>query len=221
MKRRVAILGTASTWSHYPEGWEVWACSCGLYEAGVKPARWFEIHDPMKVMGKFPEYTKFLMQAEFPVYCLYDSAPYPTKKMVNESYIRETFGDWCLQSSISWMIAQAIFEKVDEIGLWGVDMSTDGEYATQRAGCLHLLTLARLQGISITLPVGSELRIASIPYPFNFEQEPGKTLEYRLNEVKAHLARVEAQEKELSEARHNLTGRRDEILRTMRIMNLI
>lgn len=218
--RKVAILGTASSWSMYPKDWEVWACSPGLFKAGVKATRWFEIHNPMEVAELYPDYFEFLVESDCPVYCLHEEAPYPKKEMVNASVIRETFGDWCLQSSISWMLAQALWEGVDEVGVWGVDMSTDGEYGQQKAGCLHLLSLARLQGVKVTVPVGSELRTNAIPYPFSFEQEPGRTLVNRLKEVESHLGKINAQITEATEVKYNLEGRREEILRTLRILNM-
>lgn len=51
----------------------------------------------------------------------------------------------------------AYVPPVDEIGLWGVDMTASEEYGYQRAGCQHFLTLAQTLGIKITVPPESDL----------------------------------------------------------------
>ena len=47
------------------------------------------------------------------------------------------------------MMALAIFEGVSELGVWGVDMAAEGEYAEQKAGCKYFEYLARERGIKV------------------------------------------------------------------------
>jgi len=71
-------------------------------------------------------------------------------------------GDYFI-SSISYMLGLAIAEiqeKADEdnsLGLWGVDVSGDEEWAYQRANNEYFLGLARGMGIETVIPKGSSL----------------------------------------------------------------
>ena len=77
---------------------------------------------------------------------------YPVNDMV------EKYGPFFFTSSLSWMFAQALErEGVEEIGLWGVDMSAHEEYGLQRPGCQYFITLAMQRGIKVTIPPESDL----------------------------------------------------------------
>ena len=66
-------------------------------------------------------------------------------------------GDY-YNSSIAYMLALAIFEEYDKIGIWGVDMDRQGEpghadeYRDERPNCEYLLGFAKAKGIEIYLP---------------------------------------------------------------------
>src|SRR5690606_6566767 len=53
--------------------------------------------------------------------------PYPVQEAIALMGNRRYF-----TSSFSYMLAHAILEGVDEIGIWGVDLVTDEEYTRQR-----------------------------------------------------------------------------------------
>ena len=55
-------------------------------------------------------------------------------------------GDY-FNSSIAYMLGLAIVEKVDRIGIWGVDLNCDDEFAYQRPNAEYLIGFARGRGI--------------------------------------------------------------------------
>ena len=46
------------------------------------------------------------------------------------------------------MLAMAIEQKPEAIGIWGVDMSADEEYSHQRPGCHYFIQRAQELGIT-------------------------------------------------------------------------
>ena len=62
-----------------------------------------------------------------------------------------------LESSIAYMMALAILEKVDRIGIWGVDLHCESEYVYQRPNLEYLIGLARGKGIKVFIPPQSAL----------------------------------------------------------------
>lgn len=71
-------------------------------------------------------------------------------------------------SSVAYMIAHAILLQPDEIGVWGVDLAEDGEYAHQRPNAEWWLAFAEGRGIKITIPRESALLKA--PYVYGQER---------------------------------------------------
>jgi hypothetical protein len=74
-------------------------------------------------------------------------------------------------NSISWMLALAIAEGFEEIGIYGVDMALDGvtgaEYNHQRPSCEYFLGIAWGRGIRVHLPETSELLKCAYLYGFD------------------------------------------------------
>ena len=71
--------------------------------------------------------------------------------------VSDLVGDY-YNSSIAYMLALAIFEEYDKIGIWGVDMIGQGEpghadeYRDERPNCEYLIGFAKAKGIEIYLP---------------------------------------------------------------------
>ncbi len=75
-----------------------------------------------------------------------------------------------LESSIAYMMAMAILElkSGDKIGIWGVDLHCDSEYAYQRPNLEYLIGLARGRGIKVIVPPQSALlsHQSGVPYGY-------------------------------------------------------
>lgn len=71
--------------------------------------------------------------------------------------VSDLVGDY-FNSSIGYLLAMAIYEGVDKIGLWGVDMASKGspghanEYRDERPNCEYLIGFAKAKGIEVYLP---------------------------------------------------------------------
>lgn len=167
---------------------------------------WYEIHDLMWLMDKYnnpdwnpqnDQHVRWLAHiagkgAE--VRLSRPSGLIPNARIIAREKIEETFpGPFAREfrnSSIALMIAEAILEGAEEIGLWGVDMALNAEYAYQRSGVFYFLDQAWKRGIKIHLPPQSDLFFGTSEYP-----ECTETPEYR-----KHMARRKEIVTKLSQA---------------------
>lgn len=189
LKRKIAIIGTAPQWQLAPfddPEWEIWGIF-GTVGAGKRMTRIYELHDkaiiePMAAKhhsGKYWE-TVSAMGENYITKDHYDQAP-NAKRFDFESKLKK-YGSY-FASSASWLIAEAIDEGVDHIGIWGINMAADSEYAHQKPSCSYLLGYAKAKGIQITIPASSELLQVSHQYGI---EKPPRALEC-LNQKEAEI----------------------------------
>ncbi len=165
--RKIAILGTAdSSRKSAPYGdksWEIWSLSNIVITDQVpRWTRHFELH-PLSLFEKEPKaraYVDWMHRQDDskPIY-LQSPEKHPGikagVKFPYEALIR-THGNY-FTSTIAWLIALAIHEEVDEIGLWGVDLMLAEEYHHQRPCSEFYLGYAVAKGIKVTVPMQSTL----------------------------------------------------------------
>jgi len=169
---KIAIVGTTSSLQDAPyqdDSWEIWGLN-GAYTAIPKWDQWFDMHS-MEVLkaNHSPAYFEFLKKAgnkltlnqkyeEYP-----DARVFPYKELVGKHgrYFTNT---------IAWLIALAIEQQPEEIGIWGVNMAQDTEYAHQRPCCEYFLGMAKGLGIEINIPKASELLKAT--HLYGVEDQP-------------------------------------------------
>ncbi len=77
-----------------------------------------------------------------------------------------------LESSIAYMLALAIHERVDRVGIWGVDLHCESEYAYQRPNLEYLIGLGRGLGMKIYVPPQSALLTHQNGAPYGFWECP-------------------------------------------------
>jgi hypothetical protein len=171
---KIALLGSApSSYRLAPFGdfaWEIWACSPLNYNAPRVDA-WFELHnlDRKYVAGNEP-YIQAL--AKHPrVYLAHPDPRLPNgivfpKEEVYKFFGNPQFFDSFMQSQVSYMLAWAIMQKPETIGLWGIDMAAGEEYATQRPGCHFFFDEAQKRGIEIVAPPQSDILEPLPPYGY-------------------------------------------------------
>jgi hypothetical protein len=168
-RTRIAFVGTAPSREEAPFGdpsWEIWVCSAGnAYNQVPRVEQWFEMHGDLE-WEQYKEfhdpYLKWLNEQAFPVYMqkafcklVPRATPYPIEDMVRE------FGpDW-FTSTICYMFASATVrlrgQPGAEIGLWGIDMEHDTEYADQLPAIKFWQAIIAGFGIKPTLPLKSSL----------------------------------------------------------------
>lgn len=174
--RKIAIIGKCSnSRSDAPldlNGWEIWGLAWDLLpRADVL----FEMHENWRFfLGNEEDAARhkaWLIGAETPIYMLKkehdvpNSIEYPMDKVLELT--RPTcFGTPYLESSIAYMMALAILEGADRIGIWGCDLATGGEYAYQRPNMEYLIGLARGRGIKVYVPAQNTLLspMRRVPY---------------------------------------------------------
>jgi hypothetical protein len=161
---KIALLGASPSRSLAPfnePSWEIWACSDGTVDVPRCELR-FELHtfhhlrtEPRALKRNVEAYLEFLKVC--PVYLQEAHPDYPYSLTYPKEEMVRKHGPYFFTSSIAWMMALAIEREPDEIGLWGVDMATDEEYAHQRPGCHYFIEMARRHGIGVVVPDGCRL----------------------------------------------------------------
>lgn len=187
--RKIAIVGTApSSVDDAPFGdmsWEIW--SLGANQVKIKRfTKWFELHTFYALEqadALQPQRMEFFKKIGKDLYIGHENPALPEAVMYPKDAIVSMFGNY-FTSSIAWMIALAIYEGADEIGVWGVDMIGDCEYSHQRACCEYLLGIARGKGITVTIAPQSPLLRAQRMYAFEHTELAGET-QARIAEARA------------------------------------
>jgi hypothetical protein len=164
MTRKVAILGRAGTLALAPfedPEWEMWSLPWSTKPP--KAHRLFDIHSKAAWATSHSVTSKWEGEAErrypgVPVYCHKDrvnvfraGVEYPFEDVIAGLPIPY------LESSISYQIALALHEGVDEIGLFGVNMAAHSEYDYQRPSATYLIGLAQGRGVTVTIPQPNRL----------------------------------------------------------------
>jgi hypothetical protein len=168
--KKIAIVGTApSSCADAPyddESWEIWTLGANV-ESGKRISKLFELHTQFVLEeagswnGLFPYLKKHgkdvVLGHANPQ--LPDATPFPKDEIVAK------YGNY-FTSSIAWMIAYAIMQEPDAIGLWGIDMMGNEEYGNQRPCCEYLLGIARGKNIIIAMADESPLLRSERLYAF-------------------------------------------------------
>lgn len=176
--KKIALLGSAPSSIQLAPfddpTWDIWACSPGARPFLRRLNAFFEIHlyEPHQPWFHI-DYVNFMAGLPCPVYMLEplahipNSVAYPKQQVLDYTYgymidhegisRPAKFNPNDFGSSLSWMLALAIMQRPDEIGLWGVDMAAGEEWGPQKDGCLALIHVARSVGIKVTTPPESDL----------------------------------------------------------------
>lgn len=184
---KVAIIGTApSTRDMAPfddPSWQIWACSAGNMNQLKRVNCWFEMHAVSEMMAPWnreiavPLYAYLKEHSDAghfqvimldagsesggPITQVPKAIPYPKDAMV------AMFGRNWFTSTVAYMMAMAIAKGAKQIGLFGIDMAHDHEhYSVQRAGCTRFIEIAESNGIEVTVPFDSCLKVATPMYGY-------------------------------------------------------
>lgn len=184
---------------------EIWSFNNDM-ELVEHAARHFEMHEldvyDRKALGDAkpsPEYLRALHDGlGIPVYMLKEektipgSIAYPVNEMVRE------FETDYFTNSISYMLALAISEQVDEIHLYGIDMALQHESAWERPSIEYFLGYARGAGIKVVIPDESDLLKCLGLYGYVPTYEYEAMLREREERTRRSLEWTEAEARRLS-----------------------
>jgi hypothetical protein len=148
---KVAIVGLSLSHDLAPwddPSWEKW----GLAWDADWPRldRVFEMHSDYSQDPGYLERLSFCERLYMQEKYLPNATAYPIED------VAKTCGAYW-ESSIAYLMALAVHEGAEEIGLWGVDMKGDGEYGYQKPNMEYLIGLARGKGIEVRIHESSSL----------------------------------------------------------------
>jgi hypothetical protein len=167
-KRCVAICGTGRTRAIAPwddDGWEIWSCS-HRFDKYPRTDRHIEIHHPDAVRCN-KDYFLWLTSNQSRVLLAEPMEELPGAQLfpwwrlpvVNIKGSRLSLQFY--SCSIAWMIALAVQEGADIIGLWGIDMSKDvlsgREYEFELPSVMFHIGYAVGKGVEVFNPAYSKI----------------------------------------------------------------
>ena len=223
--KRVAIVGFSSHKTEAPykdESWEIWGLN-DLYESIPRWNRWFEMHSDKQIADYGTRktgapYLEGLAKLGIPVFMQKPRAEVPLSVEYPIKRVVEVFGDY-FTNSISYMIALAIMEQYEEIGVYGVDMAQDSEYGHQRPSCEYMIGYARGRGIKVFLPKTCDL--VKMRFMYGYEDEMRTAWDARVKEiydgVKARHQAANQQQIQINAAIYQYMGAEDAIRTLQRI----
>ena len=213
---KIALLGTApSSRNDAPfrdPSWQIWACSppnMGL----PRVDQWFELHPP-EFLGQPPdppEYPGWLAKLTCPLWMQRRVEAYPASRPYPVQEVVEKWGPYFFTSTLSWMLALAIEEKPEAIGLWGVDMQAESEYGHQRPGCHYFIRRAYEMGIEVSAGVGSEILQPPPLYGFCESKPMWRKLMARKEELAGRIRAADIKQQEAAREMAILTGAKDDV----------
>jgi hypothetical protein len=205
MGLRIAICGSAPSSVReapfHDPNWQIWMCSpANLGFQGWKPPRidlWFEMHswsfDDKKKSN--PGYYKWVQKQKHVVMQERDpdipgSLRYPIEVVKKRWPFASTY---FLTSSPALMMAMAILQKPDVIGMWGVDMAAQSEWGFQRPGCHRWIEACEAEGIAFVAPGESDILCPPPLYGFCESTHMWRKLKARDRELASRMAQAKAQ----------------------------
>lgn len=175
--------------------WEIWACSPGnAYGLLPRVTRWFEIHGDLgwEESGKWgaSKYVDWLNEQDFKIYAqsrefIKKAIPYPLDEMIAKHSL------YFFTSTFAYMMALAIAEGAEEIGLFGIDMTLPGEYAEQRPAMQHFIVMCMAMGIKIGAPDESDIMRPPPLYGYIDATPAGRKLLVYQNELEEKIKAAE------------------------------
>ena len=215
--KKCAILGTVPHKMKAPfanKDFEIWAIAHACLGDPIPRAdRIFEIHKWEEIIQWksdlawkfFPNAKVYLREArpELP-----NAVIFPFDDIAKKFNIFDDRKE-CLQTnSISWMIAMAIDEGFEEIHVYGVNMSHNTEYGTQKPSCEYYLGLAKGRGIKIYIPEESDLCKSFFHYGRQEEEttDIGKKIDDRILWLQGQYNMMANQAAFLMQAANQMVG---------------
>lgn len=179
-RKKVCIVGYAENsrhlaWYNDPDC-EIWGVN-QLYRFIPRADRWFQIHHDWQDNKKWAtgaNLAEWLTDAPCPVYMIEAqpgmpmTLPYPKAWVKEQLQVHEYF-----TSSIAMMIALAIAEGFEHIGVYGIDLIVGREYHFEKACVEFYLGIAHAKGIQYHLPQQTALLWQSHTYGYDPEPDYG------------------------------------------------
>jgi hypothetical protein len=186
MEKKIAIVGKAANSQMLAPfedlSWQIWGLS-NAYNDIPRWDVWFELHDWEYHRRVNLEHYHWLMTDHGkPIYAFednYNDAPCAKKFPIDD--LKGMFGSFFNGSPIfkywtnspSYMMGLAMLQGATHIGVWGVDMAMNDEYAFQRPSCELMIGACLAKGINITIPPESSLCKSHRLYGYETHSDDG------------------------------------------------
>jgi len=168
--RKIAIIGKGGTSAFTPwrdESWEIWGMP---WIECPRVTRLFEIHHIDLCEKEIAAGAKWYADREawaakarelypdIPTYCHPTMAHFFPKPVIYPfDEVIKFLPIPYLETTISYEIALALMEGVEELGLFGIHMQGHREFEWQRPSVTYLVGLAHGMGVKVILPAGTPL----------------------------------------------------------------
>jgi hypothetical protein len=179
-RKKVCIVGYAENsrhlaWYNDPDT-EIWGVN-QLYRFIPRADRWFQIHtdwDDDRKWATGANLREWIQSAQCPVYMI-DAQPGMSMTLpYPKAWVKEQLGvHEYLTSSIAMMLALAIAEGFEEIGIYGIDLIVGREYFFEKCCVEFYLGIAHAKGIKYHIPENSALLWQSHTYGYEMEPDYG------------------------------------------------
>jgi hypothetical protein len=203
---KVALVGTCPSSRllapYEDSSWEIWACSPGnAFGFLPRVTKWFEIHGdllwPESAEWGAPKYIEWLKQQDFPIYAI-DNSVFPNAVRFPKDEVLAKFGRYFFTSTFAWAFALAMMKGAKVIGLYGIDMTVNSEYAHQRPAMQHFIWLAAQAGVMVVAPDESDILQPPPLYGFSDATPIGRKLAVRERELQIRIDQMTAQRDQLN-----------------------
>jgi hypothetical protein len=213
---KIALIGSAPSsvmLAPYADTtWTIWGCSPGAAFSVKRADAWFEIHPLADAQVFTADYVEWLRRFAGKIYVTEPTPSLPQSEVYPREALVEKYGPYFFTSSLSWMFAFALEQPgIEEIGLWGVDMSATEEYSQQRPGCHYFMTIAKARGIKVTVPPESDLMQPPMQYGFSTASPMYRKLRARKTELDRRIDAAAAAYEHHRNEWHFLRGARDDL----------
>ena len=212
--KKVAIVGFAESWKLAPftdPTVEIWGLN-ELWKYVPRWDRWFELHDAETLgitkrdlsEGEVKRHLEWLAaQSGKPIYMQpqFCDGRFPAAVPLPLDELIAQFGRY-FTSSIGYMVAMAIRDAYDWIGLYGIDLASDVEYRFQRSNAEYLVGLAR--GMGKTVVIAETSALCRGGHLYGYEKPVGDTP--ILAAVRNHQATLKKKHEETLATLNTLDG---------------
>lgn len=176
-RTKVCIVGYAENsrhlaWFNDPDT-EIWGVN-QLYRFIPRADRWFQIHHDWQDAAKWAtgaNLVEWITEARCPVYMIDRQPDMPMTLPFPKEWVKQQLGSHeYFTSSIAMMLALAIAEGFEHIGIYGIDLIVGREYQFEKACVEYYLGMAHAKGIEYHLPENAALLWQS--HTYGYEKEP-------------------------------------------------
>jgi len=201
--KKIAIVGWAGTsrdlapWTD--PSWEKWGLNTMAQHLpyAQQMSRLYQIHsadDVRKDITEEPAYWAWMLENQtIPIYMHFPQPEIPMAVQFPTEELLKKYRNY-FTNTVSWMIAHAIEEGAEVIGVWGVDMAAGTEYAAQRPSCEYYLGIAEGKGIEIVLPPESDLLRTTAQYGLVDDSAFVKACQVRIDDLNTRLQQTMQQQ---------------------------